>query len=116
MIHTARHSHSLELSLDLGVGNLAVVDDGSPAAVAVARSGPANLVGKLGLEVGGEDDEGVVVLCAADVDLLPAGHDVRIVGSDDDEVVNALLLCLRWSVKIQHLMEEQTHSAQGCSR
>lgn len=116
MSRTARHSHSLELSLVLGVSNFAVVDDGSPAAVTVTRSSPADLVGKLGLEVGSEDDEGVVVLCAADVDLLPAGHNVSIVGSDDDEVVDALLLCLKGSVKIQQFMEEKTYSAQGCSR
>lgn len=88
----ARDGDSLELGLDLGVGDLSVVDDGSPAAVAVPRSRPADLVGQLGLEVASEDDESVVVVCAADVDLLPARHDEGIVWSDDDKLVDALLL------------------------
>lgn len=70
-----------------------MVDDGCPAAVAVTWSGPADLVGELGLEVAGEDDERVVVVGEADVDFLPSGHDEGVVGGDDEELVDALLLC-----------------------
>ena len=63
-----------------------------PATVTVSRSGPADLCGELGLEVGGEDYERVVIVGAADVDFLPAGHDVGVVGGDDDEVVDAFVL------------------------
>ena len=71
-----------------------MVDDGGEAAVAavVTLCGPANLLGEVGLQVGSEDDEGVVVLSEADVDLLPAGHDVGVVGCNYDELVDALLL------------------------
>lgn len=88
----AGNSDGLELGLDLGVGDLAVVDNGSPSAVAVTWSSPTDLLGELGLEVAGEDDKSVVVWGTSQVDLLPAAHDIGVVWCDDDEVVNALLL------------------------
>lgn len=90
---TSRYSHGLQLSLHLGVGDLAVVDDNGPAAVAVTWRRPANLLGELGFEVGHEAYESVVIITSGDIDLLPAGHDKGVIRSDDDEVVNALLLC-----------------------
>lgn len=69
----ARDADGLELGLETSVSDLAVVNDGSKAAVAacVSLSGPANLLCQVRLQIAGEDCELVVLISGAEVDLLP---------------------------------------------
>lgn len=99
-IQTTGDSHSLEFSLVLGISHLAILDNSSPAAIAVSRSGPANLVGKLGLKIAGEQDKSIVLVVCCCVYLLPATHDESIVRSDDNEIVDTLGFQLRDLVSV----------------
>lgn len=87
------NTHSLQLRLHLRIRHLPMINHRRPAPVAVSRGRPADLRCELGLEVGGEDYGGVGggVGGVDGVDFLPAGHDVGVVGGDDEEGVDAFV-------------------------
>ena len=81
------HIDVLGRGLVLSVADSAILlDDHSPAAVPVTHaSSPAVVLGERRVA----HEEGLAVLGAA-VDLAPGVHDERVVGGDDDDLVDAL--------------------------